>query len=521
MRNNLRIKMLALVTAIAMLLCALPMVAMAENENPESVTAEAPQTTVMQKLVLNDMMDTSYSLKTKSGASVNNISLADRSQDYDLVINVNETAGIKLPAKGTFYYQLPGEVKNAKDGTYGNVTWTYDAGNNQFVLHFTPEVTDNQDSFIIVAEVRLGNVYDLYNIAKINGTYYRMAKTKIETAKTLGEYIGNSGDGVDNPVSASEYTASAYDFGDITLDGVVYKYYPEGSKPGLDETVNYYTATLMNVTAVRNKIGGMNGNNPRWLNGTEYYTDPNKTNSFHRNYEIKLYTQVAEADVKQQPLLNMMKVLGVSGNETYFRLKMGTIVAKDISTNPYKFGNKIDSKEYSIGEAYDFTNVVISLDGIDYVYSDHELTGNYRSYFTVKFDRVTLQNRTNGDESWYRNPMGFLDGSQIQYQGLPNQYIAYHRDYIGTLHKGNMPEYGVTITSSLAGKTVVPEGTVCTLTGNPIGFEETPYSIRWEKVDPATGETTVIEGETSLTYTFQITEETSKYNYFIVLTPIK
>ena len=209
--------MLALIMAMVMLLCALPMVVMAEDD-PQTVTAEAPKTTVAQQLILNDFMDTSYSLKTMSGTTIDNISLADRSQNYNLIINVNETAGIALPARGTFYYRLPSEVTTAKDGSYGNVNWTYDAENNQLVLQFADGVEGNQKSFVIMVEIRLGNVYDLYNIARIDGTYYRMAKTKIETSKSLDEYIAGKPDKQDNEVPASEYTAAEYDFGDITLN---------------------------------------------------------------------------------------------------------------------------------------------------------------------------------------------------------------------------------------------------------------------------------------------------------------
>jgi hypothetical protein len=196
-------------------------------------------------------------------------------------------------------------------------------------------------------------------------------------------------------------------------------------------------------------------------------------------------------------------------------------VAKDPATEPYKYGTKVNESEFSIEEDYDFSNVVLHIDGIDYVYSDHILEGEHRSYFTVKYDRVTLQNRVNGDDAWYRNPMGFLDGSQVEYQGVPNQTVAYHRDYVATLYPGNLPNYGVTISSSLAGKSEVQVGTMITLTGTPIGFENTPYSIRWERKDPATGNVEIIEGQNSLTYTFPITEETSKYDYYIVLTPVE
>jgi hypothetical protein len=404
------------------------------------------------------------------------------------------------------------------DGGTNAVNVNYFNGNNSLISYSDRGSHEKFDLKLVEGKRTPGAAefeYDLYNIAKIGKDYYRMGKTKIKVYKSIDDYLKGKSDGVDNKLTETEYIVDEYNFGDIIRDGVVYEYRPSDYEPDITETINYYKAEFMYVTVVKNKIGGMNGNTPRWINNEELYKDENKTNSFHRNYELTFYKHVGKPE---QPLLNMLKI---DRGNNYYRLKIGTIYAKDAETAKYSYGSAINASEYVVDPDYDFTNVVINIDGIDYVYSDHVLEGEHGSYFTVKYERVCLQNRVNGDDNWYRNPMGFLDGSQTQYANIQNYTVAYHRDYVATLYKGNIHEYGVTISSSLAGKSTVTLGTMITLTGTPIGFENTPYSIRWERVDPATGEIEVIEGENSLTYTFPITEETSKYDYYIVLTPIE
>ena len=501
MKNNRRVKMIAWIMTAVMLLCTMPVAAMATG-----ATGTFSLSTIKTgDFILNESADCDV-FYTKGSQVLEDLSLAIANQDYTMEFSVSEKDETPLPG-ASLYYELPDEVYSIDEGSNSDVSWKKDG--KYLVFNWTGEP---KPGFEAKVTARIAKMYDLYNIASINGTWCRLAKTKIWTHRVLSNNLGR------HFYDLTEFGMEEYNFVDqvIIFNGKEYVYDCEKNQEMIAATGRSYTYKFSEINPVKNKIGAMNGNTPRWAVPEEQrYGDKNETDSFHANYEI--YLKEVPID---QDLYNMLKVR-VNNTDYYYRLKKGTINAIDAVTATYGYGNKVDASKYTLYDEYDFSNVVLHIDGIDYVYSDHQLKGEYHSHFTVKFERVTLQNRVNGDDAWYRNPMGFLDGSQVEYKNIPNQTISYHRDYLATLHKGTLPDYGVKISSSLAGKTRVPEGTMVTLTGTPIGFENTPYSIRWERMDPETGEVTVIEGQNSLTYTFPITEETSKYDYYIVLTPLE
>ena len=134
-----------------------------------------------------------------------------------------------------------------------------------------------------------------------------------------------------------------------------------------------------------------------------------------------------------------------------------------------------------------FSGVFLEIDGETYRYSDHELTSaekkdGFESYYTVKFDHVVKQNRINGDDDWYNNDEGWLDGSKAQYGAEGNDITSYHRNYIGTLRKGTRSAQTkkVLITSNWPEGKPAFRGTEIILTAELTGFKEGSYTLQWE-----------------------------------------
>jgi hypothetical protein len=349
-----------------------------------------------------------------------------------------------------------------------------------------------------------GTKYDLYNLIDINNTFYRLAKTVIYTDKELSKNF-------DKVLNPSDYTMDEYDFPNtvLTINGKEYIYDSPENAEAIAAGARYYTATFKQVKGIKNKIGGMNGKNPRWAVPEEQrYPDKNETDSYHADYTVTLYENPIE-----QPLYNFLKV---GNSNDYYRLKKTTIVARTVED--FDVGAKINTNQYTADD-YDFTNVVLDIDGETYVYSDHDLTGDYASYFTVKYDYVSKKDRINGNVNWFNDERGWLDGENYAAEG--NDVVSWHRDYIATLHKGNIQTLTVEVSSNIGEQDKVISGTEIILTGKRGGSYKGPVEITWEREDPDTGARTVIEGANEMTYRFVINEENAKYHYYIILTPIE
>ena len=562
--------MIAWIMTVMMLLCAMPVTAMAADGSYSNKGTLA-------QFVINDLMNSSYIVRDMNDKAVANVSLADRSAEYKLCISVIETNGVTIPKKGTFYYRLPEQVKSAENGSNTLVTWVYEEESNR--LAFSWNENQYQSSFDATVMIRLGNVYDLYNIAKVGNFYYRLAKTTIQTDRILSKSLGAF-------LTPEEYTMPAYDFTNltVTIEGKDYIYECEENEEKIKSSGRYYTVKFDNLNVVKKKIGAMNGSTPRWLVPEEQrYDDPNDTDSFHANYTITLHEEPYEQD-----LYNMIKI---DNGDNYYRLKKTRIIAKD--PHEYKNAAVIPAGSYTLvpDEEYDFTNLVLTLNGESYVYSDHQLEGDYTSYYMVRYQNIVRQERINGKADWYTNPIGWLDGSQKQYGSEPNEVIAYHRNYIATLYKGTIETYmievreenNITAIQSTEGSAVelpqpderkgydfvgwntsedgsgetyneenqltasedttlypvweeasylavevhsnvendpeVYDGTEIILTATPIGFEGIEYSIRWE-YETKDGERVVIPGAESLEYRFIVDAENYQRHYYVILTPI-
>ena len=358
------------------------------------------------------------------------------------------------------------------------------------------------------------NEFPLYNIAKINNAWYRLGKTTIRTPYTsvaAARKVTKDGKGVMDPAN---YQLEEYDFENqtITVGEKEYIYKCDKNARAIFNGANYYTVKHNNVEAVLNKIGAMSNGKPNWIIPEDQrYNDKNETDSFHHNYDITLYeNKTSNTTAEDQPIYNM---LCVNGNKNYYRLKRTTIYAEPLSN--FTDNATLPSGTY-IYDRYDFTNVVLVLDGVEYKYSDHELTGEHEPYFTVKFDKVVTSERINGDANWYYKDEGWLDGSQAQYGLMANRTFAFHANYNATTHAGTIKkEKSIGISSSWPKGQIGYPGARITLTAKPVGFEGTDYTLQWEYSTDGQNWTPQ-PGANALTFTYTLNEETARYKWRVV-----
>ena len=348
--------------------------------------------------------------------------------------------------------------------------------------------------------------YPLYNLAEINNTWYRLGKTTIRTQKTLDEYIKGLNNNNTKLVNKEEYQADSYDFDDLEIEvnGKKYVYNCEKNAEAIVRGANYYTASIKNVEAVKNKIGGMNGPNPRWLiPDDQRFGDPNETSGFHMNYKITLSENKTVTTV--QTVYNM---LSVDGNTNYYKLRSGTITAKPLDKQN---NGSVKKGEYLL-EGYDFSNVTVTIDGVEYKYNDGSLD-EYENYFTVEFDEVQKVNYFNRDAKWFKKAEGWLDGAYEEYGSLPNETVAYHANYNATTHKAEKREKSVTISSDWPEGKIAYSGAKITLTAELQGFSEN-VTLQWQYSTDL--ENWIDEpGANAISYTY-ILDETTAYYYWRV-----
>lgn len=360
----------------------------------------------------------------------------------------------------------------------------------------------------------------LYNIIKVSGTYYRLKKTQIWTEKDPVKDKNGT-------LTAADYVVDGYDFSDltITVGGKEYLYNCEKNAEAIVLGANYYEIKNgATISIVKNKIGAMSNGKPNWLiPEADRYTDKNETDSIHRDFEAVLH----EADIKAE-VQDIYYMLSVDGSQDYYKLRKGTITAKpyDKVTVTDQRLKKVKESEYILS-AYDFTNTVITIDGVDYKYNDGSLD-EYENYFTATFDMVVKSERFNSNVKWFNDKASWLDGSYEQYGTLPNNTVGFHANYNATTHKAEerpdtlpdedtVKEQSVTITSNWPKGKPAFVGTKIVLTANPVGFEGVETNIQWERsVDKENWE--IIEGANSLTYEYVLSIENAKYSWRVVVT---
>ena len=341
----------------------------------------------------------------------------------------------------------------------------------------------------------------LYHLAEINGTWYRLSKGTFRT--TLGDVTKYFGKTIDK----SLYPTERYDFTnlEIEINGKKYVYSCDANAEAILNGADYYTVTVKNFEAVKDKIGGMNGDNPRWLVPEDQrYDDNNKTSSYHLNYTIKLVeNKIAVVD---QRVYNM---LSVDGSSDYYKLRTTNIRAKalDSITN-----NKLYQGEYIL-ERYDFSGVTVTIDGIEYKYNDGSLD-EYENYFTVTFDNVEKVTQFNRNDAWFRKAESWLDGAAEEYGTLPNKTTALHANYNATTHKAEVRKKSVTIHSDWPEGRIAYPGAKITLTATAVGFEGN-VRFQWQR-SAGNDVWEDIPGANGITYTYILNNSTAQYVWRVV-----
>ena len=344
----------------------------------------------------------------------------------------------------------------------------------------------------------------LYNIAKINGLYYRLAKTEIWTEKKINENLGKT-------LKAEDYTVNPYNFADltITIDGKDYVYNCQANSGAIVDGANYYDVKLISVSIVKEKIGAMDGDKPRWLVPEDQrYDDPNKTNSIHRDYEITLHENLSPA-IEQ----TAYTMLSVDGSTDYYKLPTTTIKAQPIEKVKNGF---IKEGEYKL-EPYDFSNTVITIDGVEYRYNDGSLT-EYDNYFTVTFETVDKNEMFNRNEKWFNSDESWLDGAREQYGDLPRKTTTFHANYAATTHKAEKRQRSISLTSDFE-RAAGYVGEKITLTAHLTGFdgltEGVDYRLEWQ-YKTGDGSWTPIANSSGTTYSFILNQTTTYYTWRVV-----
>ncbi len=347
------------------------------------------------------------------------------------------------------------------------------------------------------------NEYPLYNIVKINGTYYRLTKTTILSDKDPEKDAACI-------LNAEDFIAEDYDFANLEIEigGKKYVYNCKENAEAIVMGANYYEISKAGVVSiVKGKIGAINKstNQPNWLIPEEdRYMDKNETDSIHRDFEIRLCN--GKTPAVEQTVYNM---LSVDGNASYYKLRTSTIKAQPL--DKLKNG-KVNDGEYLL-EPYDFTNVTVTIDGVEYKYNDGSL-GEYDNYFTVEFYNVEKVDYFNRDNAWFTKMDTWLDGAYEEYGTLPNKTTAIHANYKATTHKAKERTRGVSISSDWPEGKIAYPGAIITLTATPFGFGE---NVRYQWQRSAGNDIWEdIPGETGVTYTFILDDSTAHYIWRVV-----
>lgn len=354
----------------------------------------------------------------------------------------------------------------------------------------------------------------LYNLAKVGNSWYRLRKTTFKVDKPLSEYLnGVTIVGKNVPLDEDNYEAADYDFANEILEynKKHYAYISRRNDTDLDVD-GYYTATLNKVetmVAVKSKIGAGNAktNEGNWLIAQEYrYDDPYATDSFHRNYTIEFYDEIA---LRNQTVYNMLAI----GTATdYYKLKTTTINA--IPIEKQTTGAVVNPDSYEL-EPYDFTNLVLEFDNVKYVYSSDGQEDEYTSYYTVDLENVRKEERFNNKENWFTDTTKWLDGASKELFGVTsNKTTGYHANYRATLHKGQERKKSVTIESDWPEDKIAYPGAKITLTANPVGFGDN-VRFQWQR-SAGNDVWEDIPGANEITYTYILNDSTAQYIWRVV-----
>jgi hypothetical protein len=313
-----------------------------------------------------------------------------------------------------------------------------------------------------------------------------------------------------------EYGDESYDVNFQVKDGSVWITPIEATVKADDVEISVDELATMNLTAT--VTGVLEGDTLEYeLNWPEEYkvgeyeivpTGDKKQSNYAVTFEKGKLT-VKESDGSTQKLYNFLKM---DNDSNYYRLKITSIIAE-----PYEklgTGKTLNADQYTISSGdYDFSNLILTVNGEEYKFSATQPTGDFESCYTIQSVKVSTNNRVTGQDSWFNNPNGYLDGSEEQYKalGVVRTDPGYHRDYMVKLYKGKpIIPMSIHITSSIPSGEVVLLGTEITLTAELTGFEGKNYKLQWQH---STDRQNWVdqEGANDLSYTYMFDEETIQY----------
>ena len=434
MRKNCRVKTIAWIMTAAMLLSVMPMTALAADNGFKFNVQPG-------YFVINNDATCIVEYKTKNGnTKVDDLVSADHNQEYVMYLTVYEKEGSEFP-DASFYFNLPGEVKAAESGSNSDVSWVVNGRQIEFSWQGGKR-PEGSVYFEVIIPIQVDDVFPLYNMAHDGNTWYRLAKTTIRTDKPYTAYAQGK------VIDSFLYDASGYSFSGYTIEKNGKTYIAECDVDP-ENPVPYFRATIEKVEVSLTRIGGLINNdtdNPRWMNGlpdSEKYTDDNTTGGYHRNYLIKTYEPSVYEETIEQPLYNF---IGTERKGNYYRLKKTSILAKPAKS--YSAGTELSSNDYTLipNSDYDFTDVILTINGKEYKYSPTKPEGKYENTYTAELDRVFVKNNIHGNANWYKDNKGWLDDAKSTFTEAElnnNNIHGFHRDYNYTLYPATAVFYDV------------------------------------------------------------------------------
>ncbi|MBO7630706.1 MAG: hypothetical protein J6S78_00060, partial [Lachnospiraceae bacterium] len=292
-----------------------------------------------------------------------------------------------------------------------------------------------------------------------------MRRTYINTQQNLDYYVSTiraSGDAATENVPTDEITEiTPYNFsGEILYvsnkgtnnttyngtyiyfgDAADYSAHPE-NYPEIDGV--FYVTEVKPVIIVRKKIGA---------SGYECLTvddDISRTprKSYHRDYTI--YT--VKGTPNSQVLFNFLDIHGVTnGNNLYRLVDTSSIAFIDADQNRnfliHPNTNSLHMSMYKdMGlEEFDFAHHVLDITyggvTLPYVYKSSVYVPEdeyFEPYYTIEIKKLSVETQLNHSQEWFEDPNGWIGGDDhSDWDGYDNDTVAYHRDYLATLHKSS------------------------------------------------------------------------------------
>ncbi len=370
-----------------------------------------------------------------------------------------------------------------------------------------PDGYANADAYAAYLLEQGWHVDYLYNFAHFSNhpqyddkTFFRLPRTEngIYSSYTLAEWISGVSDGqhcgagncMDNHKDLY-FVPEQFDFStlEISVSGAKYVFSYNAYNANPDAYAGYYTVSLDNIRAFKNKLGATGG---KWkLYGDQaQYPEPTNLDSFHRDYKITLHEGGA---ARKQDLYNFLQT--DEDNEYYLLRKQSEGIDCDPvaslgqgtvnpASNPYILQD-YDFSGFTSESAYNIRHkgVTYQYRPIDYKPGVDEIN-TFVPYYTI--DESEFELVVENQLSRFFDGNHWLDGAGYDQWGLEpgsdGKIKAFHRNFRANLHNE--------ISVKLVAKSddVLYDGQEHSVTGFDVyvGNDETPSDITFTGIS-ATG----------------------------------